>query len=129
MNKKKPQRYSTVKKRKLLRIFSENLGKSGFTKTMRQMMLEAGYSESSANQQTTLLVGLKDELDTVVQKMESERQKALKRLKNRIGEAKYRDLIDAIDKLTKNIQLLRGGSTDWHTFSLSKLLDESDRNE
>ena len=43
--------------------------------------------------------------------MEIEQDKAIMAMKKKRPEAKYRDLIDAFDKLTKNIQLLGGGET------------------
>lgn len=78
---------------------------------MYEMMLEAGYSESTAKQQTLILGGLSDELNPIVRKLEERREKAIQRLDKTIAKAKYRDLIDGIDKLTKNIQLLSGGKT------------------
>lgn len=41
-----------------------------------------------------------------------ERNRAIKAMKGKISKAKYRDLVDAVDKLTKNHQLLTGNSTE-----------------
>ena len=48
----------------------------------------------------------------ILEQLFEERNRAIKALKGKISKAKYRDLTDAIDKLTKNIQLLSGGSTE-----------------
>ena len=101
----------TDKQRKLVKLVSENLGLAK-PKTMIEMMLEAGYSEESAHQQSTILVGIRDELDPIVQKLEAHRLKVIDRLSKKLDAASYRDLTDSLDKLTKNIQLLRGKPTD-----------------
>ena len=48
----------------------------------------------------------------ILERMIIERDRAMKAMKGKISKAKYRDLMDAIDKLTKNIQLLSGGLTE-----------------
>jgi hypothetical protein len=101
----------TDKQRKLLQLISENLGLAK-PKSMQQMMLDAGYSEASAHQQTTLLVGIREELDPIVQKLEAHRLKVIERMAKKIDAATYRDLTDSLDKTTKNIQLLRGKATE-----------------
>ena len=45
----------------------------------------------------------------VLERMEEERDRAIALLADRIGKTSYRDAVDAIDKLTKNIQLLSAG--------------------
>ena len=47
-----------------------------------------------------------------VKKIEAERNRAINAMKGKISKAKYRDLTDAIDKLTKNHQLLTGKATE-----------------
>ena len=51
-------------------------------------------------------------MDSIIEQLEIERQRAIDKLKHKISDAKYRDLNDGIDKLTKNIQLLSGKPTD-----------------
>lgn len=126
-----PKKTKTIKQKKLLRLISVNFGIKGFTKTMHEMMIEAGYKESSARQLSATLVGIKDELeiiDPLVNTLNELRKKAVKVLKeskDKFKKASLRDLIDAIDKLTKNIQLLSGRETDRHGFSLAKLYEET----
>ena len=111
---KEIERRDTPKKKKLIRLISENLGIEGFTKTMYSMMIEAGYSETSAKQQSAILAGIKEELEPITNELETIRNKAINRLKQSklTDKAGYKDLIDGIDKLTKNIQLIKGKSTE-----------------
>jgi len=48
----------------------------------------------------------------LVQRLEEERDAIIERLKLTRDKAKYRDLIDGLDKITKNHQLLTGKSTE-----------------
>jgi hypothetical protein len=68
----------TDKQRKLVKLVSENLG------TMMHMMLEAGYSDESARRQSTILVGIRDELDPIVQKLEAHRLKVIDRFSKKL---------------------------------------------
>jgi hypothetical protein len=52
----------TDKQRKLVKLLSENVGLAK-PKTMLQMMLEAGYTEETARQQSGILRGVQEELD------------------------------------------------------------------
>ena len=69
----------TDKQRKLVKLISENLGLAK-PKTLQQMMLDAGYSESSAHQQTTLLAGIREELEPIVQAMQDHRETVIKEM-------------------------------------------------
>jgi len=114
----KKKRKGTAKQKKLLHIFSENIGMKGFTKSMYQMMIEAGYSETSAKQQTTLLAGIQKELEiidplaNIMGELRNKAIKVLKESKDKFEKASLKDLIDSIDKLTKNIQLVSGKPTE-----------------
>lgn len=101
----------TDKQRKLLKLLSENLG-LGKPKTLYDMMLEAGYEESTARQQSLTLRGIREELNPIVARLEKHREKIIARMEKEISKARYRDLTDALDKVTKNIQLLSGGATE-----------------
>lgn len=100
----------TDKQRKLVKLLSENIGLAK-PKTMLEMMLEAGYTEETAHQQSGILRGVREELDPIVAKLEAHRLKVIERMAKKIDAATYRDLTDALDKTTKNIQLLSGGKT------------------
>jgi|GEM_PF-6801772 len=100
----------TDKQRKLIKLIAENVGLEK-PKTMKHMLLEAGYAPSIAEQQTNALVGIREELEPIVGEMIRVREKAIARMHSTLPKANYRDLMDSIDKLTKNIQLLSGGKT------------------
>lgn len=101
----------TDKQRKLVKLISENVGLAK-PKTLIEMMLEAGYEESTAKQQSGILGGIREELDPIVRKLEDHREKVIARMALKIDDATYRDLTDSLDKTTKNIQLLRGKATE-----------------
>jgi hypothetical protein len=103
----------TDKQRKLVQLVSENLGREK-PMTMLDMMLAAGYEESTARQQSTILVGVREELEPIVAELEAHRIEVMKRMRKEFSKARYRDLSDSLDKLTKNIQLLSGKATDRH---------------
>ena len=108
----KDSKRTTEKQKKLLLIISENLGTRRSSKTMYQMMLEAGYSNKTALQQSEILCRLEEELKPIVNQLDKKRQKMINKLDKTINKATFRDLTDGIDKMTKNIQLLSGGATD-----------------
>lgn len=71
-----------------------------------------GYSKRSAiSMKVKETKTFQDIMNPVVEAMEKERNAILKALPKKRASAKYRDLIDAADKMTKNIQLLSGGRT------------------
>jgi hypothetical protein len=105
----------TQRQKKLVKLISENLGTGKKTKTMYEMMLEAGYEESTALQQSTILTRIYDKVVPIVQRLEAERDRILDALtKKNLRWEKYKDLVDSLDKLTKNIQLLSGKPTEIH---------------
>ena len=74
-------------------------------------MLSAGFSEETAKQQTNILSGIREQLQPIVQNAIDHRDEVMQEMRKKLPKAKYRDLTDAFDKLTKNIQLLSGGKT------------------
>lgn len=90
----------------------ETIG-NGEIPNVTKIAIKNGYSPSSA---TSGIVQKTKSYQSIVKpfadKLAEERERAIDALKGRIGKAKYRDLVDAIDKLTKNHQLLTGGSTE-----------------
>ncbi len=72
-----------------------------------------GYSDTVSKRpsKVTDTDSYKQEINPVVKAMEKERDAILKALPKMRSKAKYRDLIDGADKMTKNIQLLSGGKT------------------
>ena len=89
-----------------------------------------GYGKSMKTHpnKVTNTKSYQDEMKPVVEQLEKERLAVIKRLKTTRNKAKYRDLIDGLDKLTKNIQLLSGGATervDW----LTQLHDDAEKEQ
>jgi len=113
----------TERQRKMMKLFTANLGNGKKTQSIKAMMLEAGYSESSAEQQTSLLIPIKEKMKTVVDKLKKEREEILKAMVKKRETAGYADLVRGLDITTKNIQLLGGKPTEIQPL-LVKFLDE-----
>ena len=105
----------TPKQEKFVRILIENTKAKGSTKTLGEMMVEAGYTEKNSKNPYQVLQsdGVKEELTGFVKELENKRKKALNYLTDsKLDEAKAKDLITVINGLTKDIQLLTGGDTE-----------------
>ncbi len=76
-------------------------------------MRKAGYSAKTARtpKKLTGTKAFKKATLPILKALEKEREAILKRLPKVRQKAKYRDLIDGLDKTTKNIQLLSGKDT------------------
>lgn len=111
--KREYKRRDTIRKKNLVRLISANLGKTGKdVKNMYEMMLEAGYPETTARQQTEILKGIEPELKTIADQMEEERQAIMLEMKKKRKKAQYHQLVSGADIMTKNIQLLKGKATE-----------------
>ena len=102
----------TEKQKKLIKLISENINSRGFTKTMTDMMLEAGYSKSMAKRQQATLESIEKETEPIVQTILEERDAAIKAMKGKRKDAKYRELAETVERLTKVAQLLGGKPTE-----------------
>lgn len=84
-----------------------------------------GYSKSSVRamkvQKTKAFQAV---VQPVLEQLEQARLRALARMPKAEKKAKYRDLVDGVDKMTKNIQLLSGGATANVAIGIRKLSDE-----
>ena len=91
---------------------SANVRKGKLVK-MGAIMRKHGYSHSTSRKpkRVTQTKTFKNVMAPILKQMEQEREAILKRLPKVRAKAKYRDLIDALDKTTKNIQLLEGKET------------------
>ena len=78
-----------------------------------EIVKKQGYSPWIAKHpdKVTKTKSYQDAVAPLLDQIEKERQRAISMLPKAIGKAKYRDLIDGIDKLTKNHQLLSGKAT------------------
>lgn len=106
---------ATPKQEKLIKLLLDNMGTEGETKTLKNMLSEAGYSESIQKNPYLILEGeaVQEGLADAAKDLELLRANALNELKARdISEERYADVIKAVDTLTKNHQLLTGGETE-----------------
>ena len=106
---------ATPKQEKLLKLLIENYGEVGSTKSLGQLLKEAGYSDASAHNPKIILESkeIQEGLNDVIADLEELRRDALKALKEKdLSEERYSDIVKGIDTLTKNHQLLTGGETE-----------------
>lgn len=109
---------ATPKQEKLIKLLLENLGTGNNTRTLGEMLLEAGYSENQAKNPYQILEtkAVKEGLADVAKDIDSLRGDVLNEMKSRdISNERYSDLVKALDLLTKNHQLLTGGETERNT--------------
>jgi len=84
-----------------------------------------GYSHKSARSMKAIRTKTyQREIKPLLERLEEARNDALNRLPKKIGSARYRDLMDGVDKLTKNIQLLSGKPTENIHNDLTDLSDD-----
>jgi len=104
------KKLETEKQKKLFKLISENFGKSGGTKTMQEMMISAGYSETTSKQQTAILCKIKEseEYKDYIAWIEKHRKKIMKKMDDKIGSADYGELSRTFARL-ENILLLSQG--------------------
>ena len=100
--------------------------------TIQEVLLEAGYSKSSAAQYTNTMKAIRPKLTTVIDRVEAHRTKVIELMVKKVGKAPYRDLVKGFDATTKAIQLLGGKPTEIIGLSsedmkrLNSLVDEDD---
>lgn len=103
---------------------------SGGTKTIEEILLDAGYAPESARQQMNVMIGIRPHLQPFIKKMEAHRERVLERMENKVDIANYGELVRSLDVLTKNIQLLGGKATqkievdDERRAALDALIDD-----
>src|SRR5690606_29483921 len=94
--------------------------------TKREAMLKTGYSESYAEAGHILKSrGFKKAMKSVLEKLEKEEARILDELANKeLGDIRYKDLVDSMDKIRKNIQLAQGRPTEIIGDEFSNLTNE-----
>ena len=99
--------------------------------TLASAMVKAGYSKKTAHAPIKFTESpvVKPEIDKLISALEEERNAVIERLKKTRNMARYRDLMDGLDKLTKNIQLLSGKATENVGFSLGDLMKAAEARE
>ena len=81
---------------------------------MAEVMRKNGYAPSTVKKPGRVIASkdFQEAIDPVVAKMMKIREIAMKRMEDTASKASFRDVTDSMDKLTKNIQLLSGKSTE-----------------
>jgi len=82
--------------------------------SLASAMVKAGYSKKTARspKKFTESPNVKPDIENILSQLANERQAIILRLKETRSKAKYRDLMDGLDKVTKVHQLLSGGKTE-----------------
>jgi hypothetical protein len=100
----------TVKQQKAINGFLAVLA-GDTTKTVTQIMRDAGYTESTATGWSNVMKGLRPHLQPHLDWLEMHRAQIMARMDEKIGTADYGELVRALDTVTKNHQLLGGKAT------------------
>ncbi len=123
---------ATPKQEKLVTLLLENYGRPD-TRPLGELLLEAGYSENSAKNPKLIIEGkeVQEALSLVADDLDHLRQRAINELKARdIEKEPYRDVIKAVDILTKNHQLLTGGETERNLTPLTvRIIRDGDKGD
>lgn len=103
--------------------------RNGKKLNMGKIIKSRGYSQtvSEAPTKVTRTKTYQSVMKPVLSSLEGLRDKAIRELETRqLNLVEYKELIDSIDKLTKNIQLLGGNSTEKMTIVLpSEIVDKN----
>ena len=83
-------------------------------KSMRQMMLTAGYSEPYARHPAKVrnTIAFKAKTKTFIEQIRSAQQDAIKRMEVTVDDATYRDVAQSLKSLTHIDRLVTGESTE-----------------
>ena len=107
---------ATEKQKRFIDIYIESY-RNKDSKSLYDMLLEAGYSKATAKQGRKILgnedSAIKQELKPISDLMKRKRRQAINAIsRTKVNKAGIRDLVDIIDKFTKNIQLLDDKPTE-----------------
>ena len=92
--------------------------RAGKAETMKSAMMAVGYAEATTIAPTRITSTQAFQKRMALNKkftllaLEKRKREALKRMKETVGKASYRDVTDAVDKMIKNERLISGESTD-----------------
>ena len=106
----------TLRQKRLLKILSVelgNIGRGNKAKSLTEIMLMAGYSESTARQQSSVLAGVQTKLDPIVTRATELRDKTMAYMTDgKFKKTGLSTLVYMFDIFTKNIELLSGRATE-----------------
>lgn len=122
---------ATQRQQKLIKLIVENLGKKGETRSMGELMLEAGYSEAQSKNPHQILEGeaVKEGIEDFVKMLDDKRRMAITKItESKLEQASARDNAYIADILTKNHQLLTGEETERQGLSIN-VINYADDND
>ena len=96
--------------KRFIALFQDNLLSNG-TKTLQELLAEAGYSSASVQQFSNVMAGLRPHTDPLIARLDKLRDAAMERMEATVGRADYADVSRAVHTLTHNIRLLTGKTT------------------
>lgn len=105
----------TPRQEKLINLLVENLGKLGNTKSLGEIILEAGYSKAMAKNPYQILESetIQEGIGDFVDSLDKLRKRALKHItQKKLEKSSAKDLTQIADLATKNHQLLTGKETE-----------------
>jgi len=114
---------ATPKQEKLIKLFRENMGKRGGTKTLGKLLLEAGYTKATAKNPYEIFESpvVKSATDEIIKTLEDKRRLALTYItEKKLKPAPARELAYITDIFTKNIQLLGGKPTENYSLAVTQ---------
>ena len=91
-----------------------NIASKGKLINLQKITESCGYARASARAQNAKRTKtFQNRIKPIVIQLEKERQRAIEALKTKnLNEVVYEKLVDAIDKMTKNIELFMGNPTE-----------------
>jgi len=104
---------ATERQKRVAKAITENY-RNKKVKNKGEILKDCDYTEQTTKQPSRIIdsKGVQEELSPLIKRLIIERDRAVKHMKLKIKDAKYRDCTDATDKLTKNIELLQGNATE-----------------
>ena len=105
----------TQKQEKVLNLMVANGGRIGETDTKKDILRQAGYSESIAHEPAKVLESpaIKNKLTEFINRLEEKRDMAINAITpDKIKSTNARDLASIADVFIKNSQLLGGNATE-----------------
>lgn len=106
---------ATIKQQKLIKLILVNLGNPKSRKSLKKLILEAGYSKAMAKNPQMIFRSetIKKGLKSFVNQLEDKRQRAITYITDaKLRKSHARDLAYITEVFTKQHQLLSGGATE-----------------
>ena len=109
-----PVRAPTERQKKLINGIIANSLDLEKTKSARQLLREAGYSQSSIEQsnKVTNSPAVVSAVEKTIKRFQKVRDQAIMLALKKASKAPYNHLVDSVDKMQKNMNLLGGHATD-----------------